>query len=50
VLKQQSELAAAEIMGMLESLNDEIISKMKEAMEGLAVLDAASQIANVIEG
>ncbi|MEJ6724099.1 MAG: UDP-N-acetylglucosamine--N-acetylmuramyl-(pentapeptide) pyrophosphoryl-undecaprenol N-acetylglucosamine transferase [Akkermansiaceae bacterium] len=50
VLKQQGELTAAEIMGMLESLNDEIISKMKEAMEGLAVLDAASQIANVIEG
>jgi UDP-N-acetylglucosamine--N-acetylmuramyl-(pentapeptide) pyrophosphoryl-undecaprenol N-acetylglucosamine transferase len=50
VLRQQSELEADEIKEMLESMNDEIISKMKVAMEGLAVPDAASQIANVIEG
>ena len=50
VLKQQDELDAATIKGMLTSLNDEIIEAMSDAMASLAVPDAAAKIATVLEG
>lgn len=50
VLKQQDELDAAAIAGMLASLNDEIIETMSAAMTSLAVPDAAARIATVLEG
>lgn len=50
VLKQQDEVTPEVVKEMLESLNEDIISVMSEAMKGLAVPDAASRIADVLEG
>lgn len=50
VLKQQAELSAEAVKEMFAELNDETISQMSAAMTALAVPDAASQIANVVEG
>jgi len=50
VLKQQGEVSVEVMKEMFAELSDEMISQMSEAMAALAVSDAASQIANVIEG
>lgn len=50
VLKQQVDLSAATLGEILMSLDAEKTSAMKAAMTALAVPDAASQIADVVEG
>lgn len=50
VFKQQHELSVQDISEMLTALNDDLIFKMSQAMDSLAVPDAATQIAKVIEG
>ena len=50
VLKQQDDLSVEDVSEMLAELNDDVISRMSQAMDSLAVPDAAAQIATVIEG
>lgn len=50
ILKQQDALSASDFSEMLESLDDDLISEMSQAMNSLAVPDAAAQITTVMEG
>lgn len=50
VLTQERDLESRTIREMLVELNDGYLESMSESMRNLADLDAAAQIANVIEG
>lgn len=50
ILRQQDDLSASDFQEMLGSIDEARIAQMREAMNSLAVPDAAAQIATVIEG